>query len=92
MYHPLYDPDVSIMLQDLYQPHWSTFSVVDSQPEVNNEALHYKNKTVQLIMDWQNTGRSIKSNEGVMCLVHDVMLHPDFSLDKLLNFSAAHEN
>ena len=27
-----------------------------------------------------------------MRLVHDVMLHPDFSLDELLNFSAAREN
>lgn len=92
MYRPSYDPDASIMPQDLYRPHWSTFSLVDSQPEVNNEALRYKNKTVQLIMDWQNTGRSIKSNEEVMRLVHDVMLHPDFSLDELLNFSAAREN
>lgn len=52
----------------------------------------YKNKTVQLIMEWQNTRSSKKSNEKVACLVHDVMLHHDFSVDDLLSFNATYEN
>jgi len=43
-------------------------------------------------MDWQNTGSSIKSNEEVTHLVHNVVLHPDFTVDELLNFSVAHAN
>jgi Plavaka transposase len=92
MYRPSYDPDASIMPQDLYRPHLSTFAPIGTQPEINDDVLRYKNKTVQLIMDWQNTRSSIKSNEEVTRLVHDVVLHPDFTVDELLNFSAAREN
>ncbi|KAI0263704.1 hypothetical protein BGY98DRAFT_928452 [Russula aff. rugulosa BPL654] len=80
------------MPQDLYRPHLSTFAPIGTQPEINDDVLRYKNKTVQLIMDWQNTRSSIKSNEEVTRLVHDVVLHPDFTVDELLNFSAAREN
>jgi len=79
------------MPEDLYRPHVSTFAPIGGQPEINDNVSHYKNKTVQLIMDWQNTGSSIKSNEEVMRLVHDVVLHPDFSVDELKAFNATHE-
>jgi hypothetical protein len=92
MYRPSYDPDAFIMPQDLYRPHLSTFAPIGAQPEINDDVLRYKNKTVQLIMDWQSTGSSIKSNKEVTRLVHDVMLHPDFTVDELLNFSATREN
>jgi hypothetical protein len=88
----LYDPDASIIPQDLYRPYISTFAPIDAQLEINNDVLRYKNKTVQLIMDWQNTGSSIKSNEEVTHLLCDVVLHPDFTVDELLNFSVARAN
>jgi hypothetical protein len=52
---------------DFPKPHLSTFAPIGAQLEINNDVLHYKNKTVQLIMDWQNTGAlpTTKSNEGV---------------------------
>jgi hypothetical protein len=82
------------MPQDLYRPHLSesTLAPIGAQPEINDDILRYKNKTAQLIMDWQNTGSSIKSNKEVTCLVHDMVLHPDFTVNKLLNFSAVCEN
>jgi hypothetical protein len=80
------------MPQDLYQPHLSTFASIGAQPEINDDVLRYKNKTVQLIMDWQNTRSSIKSNDEVTRLVHDTVLHLDFTVDELLNFSVAYEN
>ncbi len=43
-------------------------------------------------MDWQSTGSSMKSNEEVTRLVHDVVLHPDFKINELLNIDAAREN
>ena len=34
----------------------------------------------------------MKSNEEVTHLVHDIVLHPDFTINKLLNFNATCEN
>jgi len=52
----------------------------------------YKTKSVELVMNWQNTNSSAKSNEEINWLVHDVLRHPDFQLDKLVHFNAACEN
>src|SRR6266853_2211649 len=52
----------------------------------------YTNKSAGLIIDWQNTGSSVKSNNKINCLVHKVILHPDFQLDKVQTFNVAREN
>ncbi len=52
----------------------------------------YTNKSAGLIVDWQNTGSSVKSNNKINCLVHKVILHPDFQLDKVQTFNVAREN
>ncbi len=52
----------------------------------------YKTKSVKLVIDWQNTGSSAKSNEEINCLVCNVLCHPDFWLDELEHFNAACEN
>jgi len=52
----------------------------------------YKTNSVKLVIDWQNTGSSAKSNEEINCLVHDILHHPDFWLDELKHFNAACEN
>ena len=52
----------------------------------------YKTKSVELVMNWKNTGSSAKSNKEINRLVCDVLHHPDFWLDKLVHFNAAHEN
>jgi hypothetical protein len=52
----------------------------------------YKTKSVELVMDWQNSGSSAKSNEELNRLVHDVLCHPEFRLDELSQFNAACEN
>ena len=82
------------MPEDLYQPHLSTFDAIGGQPEMidRHPGFPYKNKTVQLIMEWQNTGSPNKSNEEVTRLVRDVVLHHDFSVDDLLNFNATCKN
>ena len=52
----------------------------------------YKTSSVKLVIDWQNTGSSAKSNEEINRLVRDVLHHPDFQLDELEHFNAAREN
>ena len=52
----------------------------------------YHNKTTELLLDWQNSGSSTKSNEELNRLVHTVLLHPEFRLHALWNFNATREN
>ena len=84
LYCPSYDPDAFISADDLYCPHIST--VV---PQVNDEAKHldypnlYSSKTVELLLDWQNTGSSAKSNREINRLVHGVLHYLEFQLDAL---------
>ncbi len=52
----------------------------------------YTNKSAGLIIDWQNTGSSVKSNNKINRLVRKVILHLDFQLDKVQTFNAAREN
>jgi hypothetical protein len=52
----------------------------------------YKTKSVELVMDWQNSSSSAKSNKEFNHLIHDVLCHPEFQLDELSQFNAACEN
>jgi len=87
-YRPLYDPDAFVSAEDLYRPHTSTI-VANQVQEEQLEASAYTNKSTALLVDWQNTGSSAKSNTEVNRLVHEVFLHPDFQLDEVRSFNAA---
>jgi hypothetical protein len=79
--------------EDLYRPHTST--IVAKQAQEDSEDLQmsvYTNKTAGLMVDWQNTGSSVKSNNEINRLVREVILHPAFQLDDLKTFNAAREN
>jgi hypothetical protein len=52
----------------------------------------YTNKTAELMVNWQNTGSSSKSNNEINCLVHKVILHTEFRIDQLKTFNTAQEN
>jgi hypothetical protein len=90
LYRPSYDPDASVAPEDLYRSHTSILDVTNGCE--NDESSLYSNKTVELVMDWQNTGSSVKSNEEVNRLVHNVVLHPDFDPDDLQDFNATRAN
>ena len=90
LYRPSYDPDAHISGEDLYRPH--TSAVPDNESMHLEDSLDYGSKTIQLILDWQNTGGPAKSNEEINRLVHAVLLHPEFQLDALRSFNATHEN
>ncbi len=49
------------------------------------------NPIVNLLLDWQNTGSELKSNSEVNKLV-DVLRNPDFLIEELVGFDAAHKN
>lgn len=91
LYRPSYDPDAFISADDLYNPHPSTF-VPNDDGKSSQDSFLYSNKSVKLLLDWQNTGSSAKSNQEIDQLVHAVLFHPEFQLDELRSFNATREN
>ncbi|SRR6266851_6804 len=89
LYRPSYDPDAIVSAEDLYHPH---ISAILPQRVQKEEASLYTNKTVELLLTWQNSGSSAKSNDKLNRLVKEVLYHPEFKLDELLMFNATHEN
>jgi hypothetical protein len=72
----------------------SLSSAIMAKP-VQKEPLEqstYTNKSAMLLVDWQNTGSSGKSNIEINRLVHEVILHPEFQLNQLHTFNMAWEN
>ena len=47
----------------------------------------YRNKSVSLLLNWQNDGDTSKSDSSINRLVNEVLLHPDFKLSDLKGFS-----
>ena len=93
MYRPSYDPDAFISAEDLYRPH--TSAIVPYPEDNGNHSAHstfFHNKSVNMLLDWQNSGSSAKSNGELNRLVHEVLLHPQFELDALQSFNATREN
>ena len=88
-HRPSYDPDAFVSVADLAQPHPSSHSVesLDLLPDRG-----YRNKSVSLLMNWQNDGDTTKSDSSINKLVKEVLLHPDFQLSDLKGFSARREN
>jgi hypothetical protein len=52
----------------------------------------YKNKSIELVIDWQNSGSCAKSNKEINCLVRNILRHPDFHLEELEHFNVARKN
>ena len=91
-YHPSQDPDTFISPEDLYRPIASTNTAIVPEWHETEVSSPYKTNSVKLVIDWQNTGSSAKSNEELNRLVHNVLYHLDFRLDELVHFNAGREN
>jgi len=91
LYHPSYNPDAIVSVEDLYHPHILAILPQRVQADLEGASL-YTNKTVELLLNWQHSGSSVKSNDELTHLVKDVLLHPKFELDELLKFNVTHEN
>jgi Plavaka transposase len=89
LYRPSYDPDASISPEDLYLPHTSAI-VLDE--EATDEVSIYTNKSTELLMNWQNSISTQKSNDETTRLVHGVLFDSQFRLGDLKKFNATYEN
>jgi len=93
LYQPSYDPDAFISPEDLHHPH--TSAIVrheEGEEEGTEDASLYSNRSSELLMNWQNSFSSMKSNEETTRLVHSVLLNPQFQLSDLEKFNATNEN
>jgi hypothetical protein len=52
----------------------------------------HRNKTIEMLMNWKDSGPSTKSDGEVNRLVNEVLLDPNFKVGDLRGFSAAREN
>jgi hypothetical protein len=89
LYRPSFDPDSFVPTEDLLNSHNST----DTAPlrPLTLPPVH-RNETVELLMNWKDSGPSTKSDGEVNRLVNEVLLDPNFKLEDLRGFSAAQEN
>ena len=92
-HRPSYDPDNSIPFSSL-----ASVDISDAQLGGDPNLPHThksppeSNFSVDILLDWQNSGSSTKSHAEVDRLV-DVLRHPGFSINDLpKNFNAAREN
>ena len=52
----------------------------------------HRNKSVEMLMNWKDSGTSTKSDAEVNRLVNSVLLDPNFKLEDLKGFNVAREN
>jgi hypothetical protein len=92
LHRPSFDPDSFVPSDDL-APAGEAQADRDIQEtsSAGCEPSPSTNSTVNLLLDWQNTGSELKSNGEVNKLV-DVLRNPDFSIEELVGFDAAREN
>ena len=88
LHRPSFDPDSFVPSDDLAP---AGDAQTDKSSSAGCEPSPWKNPTVKLLLDWQNTGSELKSNNKVNQLV-GVLHHPDFSMEDLDGFNAAREN
>ena len=61
------------------------------QPPTPPAPVH-RNKSVDMLMNWKDSGATTKSDAEVNRLVRDVLLNPNFNLGDLKGFNVAREN
>ena len=90
LYRPSYDPDSFVPEEDLHQVR-GTDSDHTSMPPPSPIPVH-RNESVEMLMNWKDSGASTKSDAEVNRLVNDVLLDPNFKLEDLQGFNVAREN
>jgi hypothetical protein len=88
LYRPSFDPDSFVPEEDLRQVGGTdSVSILPPSPT----PVH-RNESVEMFMNWKDSGTSTKSDAEVNRLVNDVLLDPNFKLDDLRGFNVAREN
>ena len=91
LYRPSFDPDSFFPEKDLYQAGGANrTSPVTIQ--IPPPAPVHRNETVEMIMNWKDSGATTKSDAEVNRLVSDVLLDPNFKVEDLQGFNVAKEN
>ena len=88
LYRPSFDPDSFVPEVDLHRVRGTdpVFVLPPSPSPV------HRNESVEMLMNWKDSGTSTKSDAEVNRLVNDVLLDPDFKLEDLQGFNVAREN
>ncbi|KAJ3804430.1 hypothetical protein F5876DRAFT_83171 [Lentinula aff. lateritia] len=92
---PSYDPDAFVSLDDLLK---QTRTSIPLQPQPSssgsksNPVWPFNNMSTYRIMQWLNTGSSLKSEGEATRLVEEVLMAPDFNVEDLKGFKAHREN
>lgn len=89
LYRPSFDPDLFVPPEDLLASHERMDSSPTSPP---TPPLVHRNQSVELLMNWKDSGPSTKSDGEINRLVNEVLLDPNFNLEDLRGFRAAREN
>jgi hypothetical protein len=87
LYRPSFDPDSFVPEEDLLQVGGTDPMSMPPPP-----APIHRNESVEMLMNWKDSGASTKSDTEVNRLVNDVLLDPNFKLEDLQGFSVAREN
>jgi hypothetical protein len=88
LYRPSFNPDSFVPDSDLHQVGGAD---PVPMPPPSSAPVH-RNESVEMIMNWKDSGAPTKSDAEVNRLVKDVLLDPKFKLEDLQGFSVAREN
>src|SRR6266545_1226970 len=89
LYRPSFDPDSFVPPEDLLAGHEQMDAPPISPP--TPPPVH-RNQSIELLMNWKDSGPSTKSDGEVNRLVDEVLLDPKFKLEELRGFRTAREN
>lgn len=103
LHRPSYDPDSSLSVDELANVHESGWRVnparvgtgepgTEVAASVSDPPWPFSNMSTWRIMQWLNSGSSMKSETEANRLVNEVLLVPDFSVEDLRSFNAQREN
>jgi hypothetical protein len=83
LYRLSFDPDSFVPEEDIYRV---------GGTDLGSPTLVHRNESVEMLMNWKDSGTSTKSDAEVNRLVNDVLLDPNFKLEDLQGFNVAREN
>ena len=88
LYRLSFDPDYFVPDEDLHRVGGTNpMFVLPTSPS----PVH-RNESVEMLMNWKDSGASTKSDAEVNRLVKDVLLDPNFKFEDLQGFNVAREN
>jgi Plavaka transposase len=90
LYRPSFDPDSFVPNDDLHRVGGTSPASI-SMPPPPSTPVH-RNESVEMLMNWKDSGTSSKSDAEVNRLVTDVLLDPNFKVKDLQGFNVAREN